>query len=931
MAKTKIKRCLFIGLGGTGMTALLHTKKRFLETYGEIPPMIRFLGVDTDGGAYKKFLTTIDGRTVELTNDEKLPIQVEDPMAIYEHNNDKFTWLPVRNTGALKSITAGAGQVRTNGRFALTVNRDYAKSRLEEAIANLTNATIHDNPKYESLDDSHVEVHMVFSICGGTGCGTFINMAGLVREVQPKCKLTGYAVLPDVFKLMSQSGMALVGPNAYGALMDLDYLMSLKGSSVTLQYLKEPYQIEGRPFNAVFLVDNKTRSGDTYKTVDSLAEMISLGLITSAGALSNASASVSDNLEKRIADGSYDIEDKTAWVSGMGACEVIYRGGRLGEVYSTKAALRLIDGLINSDADANMAANSWIDKPEVNIRENEGNDHLIDTIMDAKPKFAFEIENEKNVESEIASYRIRTKETEESLQKVRKSISERLQTNLDKLVKNTLDTKGGGGIGLTEKVLDSIIAQVNIFAREMETEKKELSENLPRLEQNVKADIENLNDASKKWTFFGMINRGVNDAKDDVSSDVNQLVRQEREIQRRSIASAIFAELLGMLKKSKDDVSAIKSAANAAYGLLNGRLNDLQNPAHNSESKSRLFQIDLTDKTVTNIELKPEEGEVTEFLKVLSGDGKIFSLFIQSAESVVNALLAYTDKLDTVKKFKERSIDEVINALSDTEFQNLLDLIKDKSQILARYDRRGKFSSDKPYDAYYIGVPEKGKSRLEKDDAFKKTITENPDVTFTSIGMHDRIIAYRVTGVYPAYTQASIMRYEEEYKKNQGFETRPSCHFDDDMLRRMKRENWNLMYKEANEDDILRIWVMGFIFGLIRNEGESYEYKSVKKGNPLDDHWVSLGTKYRDDAYENFKKERPVDEFTKFFEDEKNAKGKEKMAQFIAKAKSRYYDLETGEGLSGVNIKASDLKMKEYQKIGELVIKELNLVEKLKL
>ena len=45
----KIKRCLYVGLGGTGMNALLHTKKMFVETYGEVPPMIGFLGIDTDG------------------------------------------------------------------------------------------------------------------------------------------------------------------------------------------------------------------------------------------------------------------------------------------------------------------------------------------------------------------------------------------------------------------------------------------------------------------------------------------------------------------------------------------------------------------------------------------------------------------------------------------------------------------------------------------------------------------------------------------------------------------------------------------------------------------------------------------------------------------------------------------------------------------
>ena len=33
----KLKRTVLIGLGGTGKKALLHAKKRFLETFAHIP------------------------------------------------------------------------------------------------------------------------------------------------------------------------------------------------------------------------------------------------------------------------------------------------------------------------------------------------------------------------------------------------------------------------------------------------------------------------------------------------------------------------------------------------------------------------------------------------------------------------------------------------------------------------------------------------------------------------------------------------------------------------------------------------------------------------------------------------------------------------------------------------------------------------------
>lgn len=69
---TKIRRCLYIGLGGTGMTSLLHTKRMFIDTYGEVPPMIGFLGIDTDGGVYNRELLSKYGPVRIEPNEQKI-------------------------------------------------------------------------------------------------------------------------------------------------------------------------------------------------------------------------------------------------------------------------------------------------------------------------------------------------------------------------------------------------------------------------------------------------------------------------------------------------------------------------------------------------------------------------------------------------------------------------------------------------------------------------------------------------------------------------------------------------------------------------------------------------------------------------------------------------------------------------------------------
>ena len=44
----KITRTLFVGLGGTGVKSILRAKQCFMDAYGEIPPMVGFLAIDTD-------------------------------------------------------------------------------------------------------------------------------------------------------------------------------------------------------------------------------------------------------------------------------------------------------------------------------------------------------------------------------------------------------------------------------------------------------------------------------------------------------------------------------------------------------------------------------------------------------------------------------------------------------------------------------------------------------------------------------------------------------------------------------------------------------------------------------------------------------------------------------------------------------------------
>lgn len=910
---TKIKRCLYVGLGGSGMNSLLHTKKMFMDTYGEVPPMIGFLGIDTDGGAYKKSLLTKSGDEVHLDPNEQLPITVGKARPIYDTNKDDFSWISEENLYALTSMELGAGQIRTNGRFAFTVNYDAISRKLDTTLAKITDAkqTI-DNDKYELLNAS-TEIHMVFSICGGTGCGTFINMAYLLRDKVPNCKLTGYAVLPDVFKHMSNSGMSRVAPNAYGAIVDLDYLMHMGIGSrpVKLDYIKGSYEIKDRPFNSVIFIDNKNERGDTYTHIDELSEMISLALVTSSGELSAAAASVSDNIEKNISEGTMDIENKKAWAAGMGVCEIIYRGQDLGDIYAIKAAKNVIERFFNSCQDANLIANNWIDSPNVNIRENNNYDHVIDFVCDKNPRYELTVNDFANpkteVEQNLNANRIADKEINEKIE----TLTSRVRKELAVLVGDHINQECG--VSTVSNVLEAIDAQVDIFLSEMSGEKEEFLSKEPMCRSALDTACIDLSEQDRK--FFKK-KKKIEDLAADVSDACRTLSICQLEIQRRTAAITIFNIIKGIIKEFEGKVKSIAMSLEAVNKSLTTKLAKLQN---NVDKTTATFQIDLAQNSVNSVVVKSDEIQISEFVRGLRGD-KILAFLDLSNEEIEEQIMRYTRRLHTAQTWRNTGIDEILDGLSEEEFDRVVKVAIEKASPLFRYDYRGHMPKEHPQDSIFVGVPNKATCRFCRDGYFQSLIKGNMDIDFSSIGGNDRVIVYHQLGVVPAYSIAAIDEYAKEYEL-----CRVNCHYDAGLKTRMDREDFSIKPKKTTEEDLLDFWVRGFVFGLIKNEAGKYYFKSQEEGDPLDDFWVELAS-YRDDAFDEFKKHKSsiLKEFVEYFDKQEQNKGAVAMKSLIEDVKENYY-----AKYSQINLSKDELKKKGFEKIADLVRSELTLVKEL--
>lgn len=915
---TKIKRCLYVGLGGTGMKALLHTKKMFVETYGEVPPMIGFLAVDTDGEEYKNASLPSKNGPVRLDPNERIPIFVEDARAAYVNSKSHFTWVHPNNVFALTSMTKGAGQIRSNGRFALTCNFEDLSNKVREIVGRITDASIRTNPKYDADFVGDVEVHVVFSLGGGTGAGTFIDMAYVIRHALGKCKVTGYAVLPDVFESMSRYGMERVKPNTYGSIFDLDYFMHLDGTEgLQFDYVTGTQEVDVRPYTAFFFVDNTNKAGDSYSHIEQLAEMLSLALVTSSGELSGSVDSVTDNVEKSIMNGDGIVGNKRAWVSGMGACEILFRGKDMSDVNAYKNAQRIIQRMLNSCLDANIVVNNWIDSPGVNIRENGGseNDNVIDFLLPKNPKFPLEdIDDDQLAEGAVNSYiEAVARPKDEEIQAKVKELKDRVFTELHKLVVKCINQECG--VGLSKDVLDGLQSQINLFLGEMNSEKDSLTEAQPRLQNAVKVACVDLKEYSER---FFKTKAKIDDLRLTVCDAAMALAVNIREIKRRDGAITFFSALLQTISEEKLKINSIENKLKAVNTTFTNRISELQNNVSRSNAAS--FQIDLAQLAINTIGINEEEIQIVDFLSRLPYPEKFYEIDTKSTEEIGKALEDYTKTLPTAKKWEKTTIDDVMKQMdkdNPEELNRLLRLALSKASPLLKINTRGEVGY-KVARFTYVGVPMD--STILKDNNRLESLAGGEKINFTRLGMNDRVIIYNQVGVVPAYFIGSLENYYQKYKICTVF-----SHFDFNLYNRMMKENFAL--EPVKDDGIhdIELWVRGLVFGLIKNENGKYYVKNKKTGKALLGYWVELAT-YRNDAFNAFVADifslRP--QFKEFISAWHKDHGQDAIKQLRADVKLNYR-----EKYSQLNMDNDELLSRGNEQIADLMEKELKYIETL--
>lgn len=265
---------LCIGLGGTGMKALVRLKQKIYQqirpddpssaipTYGNI----RFLAVDSDATESKgSGKAKLDGDDLFPIKDDTLKLIFSGDGKTQVKRDPTLNWM---NIDAIDTQINpnGAGGVRQIGRYLLMKKSKELRKKIEQKC---TDALQH------ATGGGRLNIYIFAGISGGTGSGTFIDTCYIVRDVlkangwDGTAQVFGFFFLPDVATSIPEvqktpGALEYNQRNGYAAMKELDYLMDLKDNQDIFIQKYDGFDIETNepPVDLCFLVSATKSDGN---------------------------------------------------------------------------------------------------------------------------------------------------------------------------------------------------------------------------------------------------------------------------------------------------------------------------------------------------------------------------------------------------------------------------------------------------------------------------------------------------------------------------------------------------------------------------------------------------------------------------------------------------------------------------------------------
>ena len=818
----RIKKTVVIGLGGSGMHSVLQMKRKLLNSFGEIPPMIKFLALDTTD---QDTIHVKDGE-YKLDPGEFLKMEVRNPRTLLRTSNEIKSWLP--DKVPMFALHAGAKQIRPLGRLAIFANSTPVEAKLNGAISSVRDFKMgRYQDKFELISDNIV-VNIVCSIAGGTGSGCFLDIATMIRKnLSSVDRLIGYILLPDIFT--SKPACTNVQPNAYAALRELNYFFT-PGSKVIYDMGGEERRMEEGLFDVVFLTNNVNSNGDEYSNISDLEEFLGSGMfLLSSSTAGKGASDVIDNVEAASIGKKW--YGKPTVFSSFGIGELVYPGEWYANLYAHEIALQVIQKVFMGGKVEGIkeGVEDFIDK--IGIREDTA-DEVVNSILIPGEYPGFPLPKDFNRDTIDPTFERVKLHLNNAQREFIETAKENLNVLKERKIKEFEDhiqqrLKRPQQVQYCNAFIASFIGRIIEFKNLMIEEKETYQSKRENFDSTYHLIKEEAKQASKR--LFGR-NAAIEKVLKRFKGIVDQEVVFLLEIERREEAIEFFTYIIDV---SRDWLEKLRTLSRYCIALNQELNQDIQKEKLDEKTIKPFIEV-IKPKNLT--EYIPQV-EAEDFLVWLYEDKKLTTIQITEKKllEVKNILIDYANSQEKVKEIKEKSIDEVLRELSSKKRIEYISLLDKIAFPLWQYNRgwvTGNFTTDNIY-LFAVHNPE---DTVFKPEEITSALRSPYKPSIIGTGDNKRILCIKVETAIPAFVLSKMPDYKKKYNISE--EQRPFPYH----INRNWENELPTLFPPEGEKESIKYFALGLvpIFELIKKVGEFYYVYSEKKGERANSYWLKL-------------------------------------------------------------------------------------------
>jgi len=952
----KIAKTLLVGLGGTGVLALKYAKKRFFETYAneeEIAagvenfsiPMVEYLAIDTSSTDLESGIP--GDKSIKLQPHECFYASVADPAAVIKQTPLVHQWMVKKNTENPDAIEDGAHQIRQYGRLAFMYNYGALKNKIKSKIDQLNSFVIIANSRYEFLGGAESKVNIIFcfSVAGGTGSGTFLDIAYLTKSLGAKVTSQAYLVLPDIFDKEITQAIAKTNifSNGYAALRELDYCMENKfnrdiklSENITIPYI-------GKPFKLVHLISANNIKGICYDKKDHILELIGNNIVLKSGELNVGGINSWDNISAALVNYKYLDKQNTQLPRylGLGYAELRYDTTIYVDFLKTNYSKFLMDQIQDSN---NRVSEQELDSlvTDWEIKEHE-TDLLIDSILPANIGSSFVVEGNGYYGSETLN-RLK-QEGDNWLSSQKTSLNKKADDKLDYLYQNKVphlvnfikhSILNRGGIKTTQNMISLLKGDdfIRLYESEMH---EEISINYNNTNRGLKELIIDQNtQLSNKFNelsealnggFFGKTSRCL-PVIDDIINYYNTLAKFNNQLYRRERAILFYSRLHSGLSSLSDELKTFENKITENHTLFSSKIKSILSEIQQSQAKP--FVINLHENDIKNNKI---ENTITLAQYI---DGKyLYDILHEDNNTILKTVDNHIVSLSSIKNIQENN--NITNYLADLS-------VDDRQGIFSRIDLMSSPLFKVATGAFKMGIqlPDGTDGWMQGElwgvnntsHPMFNNLNSDPFKETQTTSNNNLISVSKINYPAPMFALENMSKYHNDYvssSKNQ-----MSCDLDKRLSEKMNKDKFEIIQKSEADKGHMFAWIFGCVLntltngerGVKRSGNGKYEIYNEEHGTAINRNRISLEHSRRDQAFLFFTENNYSDSMRNDFFKEFDSLSLDDKSQLLTSLKDQklYFEKYAGIGRNINDIIKGAVNNPNDQSLLDLLNGELELL-----